>query len=219
MTYRRHHGPIKADLLQQFVADQMLQLPQVTAVTPHTLDRFLASVAQHKVTALAFSTSAKASIPLRHAAQQHSQYVTVGRVQWKDEVTPQDLSPAHLSIASSLSEVTAQQHSLMAETKYEGTLSHLVSSACLISQPHVCACMQKLTSWHRHSCHLHCLTSLCMQDHTFGVHKVPSTVLLRGPVAMPAVYDASNTNAPSVKPILVNQQTFLGKPQSSDWYL
>ena len=83
----RHHGPIKSDLLQQFVADQLLQLPQVTAVTPHTLDRFLAGVAEHKVTALAFSTAAKASMPLRHAAQQHSQSVTAGRVQWKDEVT------------------------------------------------------------------------------------------------------------------------------------
>ena len=55
-------------------------------VDPHTLERFLARVAQHKVTVLAFSTSTKASIPLRHAAQQHQHYVVAGRVQWRHEV-------------------------------------------------------------------------------------------------------------------------------------
>ena len=94
----RHHGPIKVDQLQQFVADQLLKLPQVTAVTPQTIDKFLDSVAQHKVSALAFSTSAKASIPLRHAAQQHSQFVAAGRVQWKDEVTYSDLPSAQPTI-------------------------------------------------------------------------------------------------------------------------
>ena len=83
----RYYGTFKADLLQQFVADELLQLPPIQAVSPHTLDRFLGKVQEHKVTVLAFSASAKASIPLRHAAQQHSHLVTAGRVQWKDEVS------------------------------------------------------------------------------------------------------------------------------------
>lgn len=83
----RFHGPFKADSLQQFTADQLLKLPQVAAVQPRNLDKFLAGVAQHKVTVLAFSSSSKASIPLRRAAQQHKLDVVVGRVHWAAEVT------------------------------------------------------------------------------------------------------------------------------------
>ena len=82
----RFQGPFKVEALQQFVADRLLKLPQVAAVKPQSLDKFLARVAQHKVTALAFSSSSKASLPLRHAAQQHERYVVVGRVHWKAEV-------------------------------------------------------------------------------------------------------------------------------------
>ena len=83
----RYYGAFKANFLQQFVADELLQLPQVQDVSLHMVERFLSKVPQHKVTVLAFSASAKASIPLRHAVQQHSHFVTAGRVQWNDEVT------------------------------------------------------------------------------------------------------------------------------------
>ena len=76
------------EALQQFVADQLLKLPQVAAVKPQSLDKFLARVPQHKVTALAFSSSSRASLPLRHAAQQHERHVVVGRVNWDAEVKP-----------------------------------------------------------------------------------------------------------------------------------
>ncbi len=82
----RHSGPLKADLLQQFVADRLLDVPPAPAVDPDTIDRFLARVPHHKVAVLAFSTAIKASIPLRHAAEQHKGHVVVGRVQWKPEV-------------------------------------------------------------------------------------------------------------------------------------
>jgi hypothetical protein len=73
-------------LLQQFVADRLLELPPAPAVDPETIDRFLARVPHHKVAVLAFSTATKASIPLRHAAEQHKHNVVAGRVQWKAEV-------------------------------------------------------------------------------------------------------------------------------------
>ena len=82
----RHSGPLKADLLQQFVADRLLELPPAPAVDPETIDRFLAHVPHHKVAVLAFSTATKASIPLRHAAEQHKHHVVAGRVQWTAEV-------------------------------------------------------------------------------------------------------------------------------------
>ena len=85
--FGRHHGPVKADLLQQFVADQLLGLPQVPAIDPQSLSRFLARTPQHKVTVMAFSSATRASIPLRHAAQQHEHFIVAGRVQWRDEVT------------------------------------------------------------------------------------------------------------------------------------
>lgn len=86
-NFCRYYGAFKADLLQQFVADELLQLPVIQTVSPHTLNRFLDKIPQHKVAVLAFSTSAKASIPLRHAVQQHSHLVTAGRIQWSNEVT------------------------------------------------------------------------------------------------------------------------------------
>ena len=86
VVFCRHSGPLKADLLQQFVADQLLELPPAPAVDPDTIDRFLARVPHHKVAVLAFSTATKASIPLRHAAEQHKDHVVAGRVQWKAEV-------------------------------------------------------------------------------------------------------------------------------------
>ncbi|KAL0042325.1 hypothetical protein WJX77_009183 [Trebouxia sp. C0004] len=116
----RHSGPLKADLLQQFVTDRLLELPPVPAVDPDTIDRFLARVPHHKVAVLAFSTTTKASIPLRHAAEEHKHNVVAGRVQWKAE----DL------------------------VFWQGKL---------------------------------------------GVQRAPSVVFLRGPGALPAVYDASNT--------------------------
>lgn len=82
----RFHGPFKAEALQQFVADQLLKLPQVAAVKPQNLDQFLAQVPQYKVTVLAFSSSSRASLPLRHAAQQHARHVVVGRVHWTSDV-------------------------------------------------------------------------------------------------------------------------------------
>ncbi len=82
----RHSGPLKADLLQQFVADRLLELPPAPVVDPETIDRFLARVPHHKVAVLAFSTATKASIPLRHAAEQHKHHVVAGRLQWKAEV-------------------------------------------------------------------------------------------------------------------------------------
>ena len=82
----RFHGPLKVEALQQFVADQLLRLPQVTAVKPQSLDKFLARVPQHKVTVLAFSSSSRASLPLRRVAQQHQRHVVVGRVHWNAEV-------------------------------------------------------------------------------------------------------------------------------------
>lgn len=93
----RFQGPFRAEALQQFVVDQLLKLPQVAAVKPHSLDKFLARVAQHKVTVLAFSSSSRASLPLRHAAQQHERDVVVGRVEWAAEVRLNLLSMlAHL---------------------------------------------------------------------------------------------------------------------------
>ena len=82
----RFHGPFKVEALQQFVADQLLKLPQVAAVKPQNLDQFLARVPQYKVTVLAFSSSSRASLPLRHAAQQHARHVVVGRVHWTADV-------------------------------------------------------------------------------------------------------------------------------------
>lgn len=116
----RHSGPLKADLLQQFVADRLLELPPAPAVDPDTIDRFLARVPHHKVAVLAFSTATKASIPLRHAAEQHKDHVVAGRVQWKAE---------------------------------------------------------DLTFW----------------QSKLGVQRAPSVIFLRGPGALSAVYDASNT--------------------------
>ena len=84
----RHHGLVKAALLEQFVADQLLQLPPVPAVAASTVNSFLRRVPPHKVTVLAFSTALpKASVPLRHAAVQHKLHVVAGRVQWKAEVS------------------------------------------------------------------------------------------------------------------------------------
>ncbi|KAL3131728.1 DnaJ subfamily C member 16 [Trebouxia sp. C0009 RCD-2024] len=116
----RFQGPFNAESLQQFTADQLLKLPQVAAIQPRNLDKFLAKVPQHKVTVLAFSSTSKASVPLRRAAQQHELDVVVGRVHWAAEDLP---------------------------------------------------------FW----------------QSRLGVHRVPSVVFLRGPGALPAVYDASNT--------------------------
>lgn len=87
MVCCRFQGPFNAESLQQFTADQLLKLPQVAAIQPRNLDKFLAKVPQHKVTVLAFSSTSKASVPLRRAAQQHELDVVVGRVHWAAEVT------------------------------------------------------------------------------------------------------------------------------------
>ena len=87
VTLCRFQGPFKADSLQQFTADQLLKLPQVAPVQLTSLRKFLAKVPEHKVTVLAFSSSSKASMPLRRAAQQHELEVVVGRVHWNPEVT------------------------------------------------------------------------------------------------------------------------------------
>ena len=80
-------GRLTATSLQHFVADQLLKLPQVSTITPRNLDSFLAKAPQHKVTVLAFTSSpSRASIPLRHAAQQHGRHVVAGRVQWVPQV-------------------------------------------------------------------------------------------------------------------------------------
>ncbi|DBA85275.1 TPA: DnaJ subfamily C member 16 [Trebouxia sp. C0005] len=127
----RHSGPLKADLLQHFVADQLLELPAAPAVDPETIDRFLARVPHHKVAVLAFSTATKASIPLRHAAEQHKHHVVAGRVQWKAE-------------------------------------------------------------------------DLIFWQGKLGVQRAPSVVFLRGPGALPAVYDASNTKRLDIAKIIAD---------------
>ena len=84
----RYKGLIRADLLQHFAAEKLLELPQVPAVTRRNLDRFLARVPHHRTTLLAFSKTAGASIALRQAAQQTNLLLAAGRVQWQDEVRP-----------------------------------------------------------------------------------------------------------------------------------
>ena len=86
-TQCRFYAPLKADALQHFVANQLLKLPQVLAVSPLNVDRFLARVPHHKVTVLVFSSSGRPSLLLRQAAQQHERHVVAGRVQWAPEVS------------------------------------------------------------------------------------------------------------------------------------
>ena len=84
----RYKGEFRADLLQQFAADKLLELPQVSAVTPSSLDKFLGRVPPHKTTLLAFSTlTFGASIALRQAVQQTDMLMAAGRVQWQAEVS------------------------------------------------------------------------------------------------------------------------------------
>lgn len=82
---------IRADLLQHFAADKLLELPQVPAITRRNLDKFLAWVPHHKTTLLAFSKTAGASIALRQAAQQTDMLLAAGRVQWQNEVRPSNV--------------------------------------------------------------------------------------------------------------------------------
>lgn len=82
----RYKGEIRADQLQQFAADKLLELPQVPAVTRHSLQNFLAHIPQHKTTLLALSRGPGASLALRQAVQQTSMLVAAGRVQWDAEV-------------------------------------------------------------------------------------------------------------------------------------
>jgi len=83
----RYKGEIRADLLQQFAADKLLGLPQVPAVTPSSLNKFLGRVPPHKTTLLAFSRTPDASIALRQAVQQTDMLMAAGRVQWQAEVS------------------------------------------------------------------------------------------------------------------------------------
>ena len=86
-AYCRHKGEVRADLLQQFAADKLLELSQVPAVTRSTMDKFLARVPLHKTTLLAFSKTPEASVALRQAVQQTDMLMAAGRVQWQVEVS------------------------------------------------------------------------------------------------------------------------------------
>ena len=78
----RYQGDISAESLQHFAADSLLELPQLAAVTPESLDSFLAQVPLHKTSLVTFSKAPGAAIALRQAVHENKMLITAGRVHW-----------------------------------------------------------------------------------------------------------------------------------------